>query len=136
MIDISQDTAGLCLIGVGVILLWWAQQPKVVGKFTLRFFSSIVALVGLMVPSSDLISNEYISATVQAICAVALFAYGVKKVFPEVIAITAVGVVVSEVELITAITDSSTQQGLATLLTGGVIVLFSLRKLRAERIPS
>lgn len=56
---------------------------KVVGKFTLRFFSSIVALAGLMIPSSDLISNEYISATVQAICAVALFAYGVKKVFPK-----------------------------------------------------
>ena len=135
MIDISQDTAGLCLIGVGVILLWWAQQPKVVGKFTLRFFGSIVALAGLMIPSSDLISNEYISATVQAICAVALFAYGVKKVFPEVIAITAVGVVVSEVKLVTAITDNSGLQGLATLLTGGVIVLFSLRKLRAERMP-
>jgi hypothetical protein len=65
-----------------------------------------------------------------------LFVYGVKKVFPEVIAITAVGVVLSEVELVTTITDNSGLQGLATLLTGGVIVLFSLRKLRAERMPS
>jgi hypothetical protein len=130
MIGISQDTAGLCLIAVGAVLLWWAQQPKVVGKFTLRFFGSLIALVGLIIPPFDNVSNEYISVAIGVICAVAFFAYGVKKVFPEVVAITAVGVVVSEVKLVTTITDNSTLQGLATLITGALVLILALRNLR------
>jgi hypothetical protein len=118
------------LIAVGAVLLWWAQQPKVVGKFTLRFFGSLIALVGLIIPPFDDLSNEYISVAVGVICAVAFFAYGVKKVFPEVVAITAVGVVVSEVKLVTTITDNSTLQGLATLITGALVLILALRNLR------
>jgi hypothetical protein len=70
------------------------------------------------------------------IFAIALFGFGIKTLFTEVVVISGVGLVVSQIKLVITITDNSGLQGLATLLTGGVIVLFSLRKLRAERMPS
>ena len=133
LIDVQDNAAGFCLILVAALLLWWAQQPKVTGKFTMRFFGSVIALIGLTIPGPSFGSSDYFSVTIVAICAVAFFAYGVKKVFPEVVAVTAIGVVVSEIKLVTSITDESTLQGLATLITGLVVLGLALRNLRRRK---
>jgi uncharacterized protein (DUF983 family) len=78
-------------------------------------------------------SNQSISNAIGMICAVVFFAYGVKKVFPEVVAITAIGVVVSEVKLVTEIISNSTLQGLATLITGILVLALALRNLRRPK---
>jgi len=131
--NINLDSAGFCLVAVAALLLWWAQRPKVVGKFTLRFFGSLVSLIGLTIPPFGDMSNQSISNAIGMICAVAFFAYGVKKVFPEVVAITAIGVVVSEVKLVTEIISNSTLQGLTTLITGILVLALALRNLRRRK---
>jgi len=49
------------------------------------------------------------------------------------VAITAIGVVVSEVKLVTEIISNSTLQGLATLITGILVLALALRNLRRRK---
>ena len=135
VLDIVENTAGFCLVAVGSVLLWFAQKKAVSGKFTLRFFATCIVVVGLISPLPDF-GLSIIGVLISMIFAIALFSYGIKTLFTEVVVISGIGLVVAQIKLVTTITDNSGVQGLATLLTGGVIVLFSLRKLRAERMPS
>ncbi len=135
VLDTVENTAGFCLVAVGSVLLWFAQKKAVSGKFTLRFFAACIVVVGLISPLPDF-GLKIIAVLISMIFAIALFGYGIKTLFTEVVVISGIGLVVAQIKLVTTITDNSGVQGLATLLTGGVIVLFSLRKLRAERTPS
>ena len=135
VLDTVENTAGFCLVAVGAGLLWFAQKTTVSGKFTLRFFATCIVVVGLIFPLPDF-GLDIIGVLISMIFAIALFSYGIKTLFTEVVVISGIGLVVAQIKLVTTITDNSGVQGLATLLTGGVIVLFSLRKLRAERMPS
>ncbi len=135
VLDIVENTAGFCLVAVGSVLLWFAQKKAVSDKFTLRFFATCIVVVGLISPLPDF-GLSIIGVLISMIFAIALFSYGIKTLFTEVVVISGIGLVVAQIKLVTTITDNSGVQGLATLLTGGVIVLFSLRKLRAERMPS
>ena len=135
VLDTVENTAGFCLVAVGSVLLWFAQNKAVSGKFTLRFFATCIVVVGLISPLPDF-GLSIIGVLISMIFAIALFSYGIKTLFTEVVVISGIGLVVAQIKLVTTITDNSGVQGLATLLTGGVIVLFSLRKLRAERMPS
>ena len=135
VLDTVENTAGFCLVAVGAGLLWLAQKTTVSGKFTLRFFATCIMVVGLIFPLPDF-GLDIIGVLISMIFAIALFSYGIKTLFTEVVVISGIGLVVAQIKLVTTITDNSGVQGLATLLTGGVIVLFSLRKLRAERMPS
>ena len=129
------NLAGFCLVAVGAGLLWFARKTNVSGKFTLRFFATCTVVLGLIFPLPDL-GLEIIAVLISMIFAIALFRYGIKTLFIEVVVISGFGLVVAQIKLVTTITDNSGVQGLATLLTGGVIVLFSLRKLRADRNKS
>ena len=135
VLDAVGNLTGFCLVAVGSVLLWFAQKKAVSGKFTLRFFATCIVVVGLIFPLPDF-GPDVIAVLISMIFAVALFGYGIKTLFTEVVVISGVGLVVAQIKLVTTITDNSGLQGLATLLTGGVIVLFSLRKLRADRVPS
>ena len=135
VLDTVENTAGFCLVAVGSVLLWFAQNKAVSGKFTLRFFATCIVVVGLISPLPDF-GLKIIAVLISMIFAIALFGYGIKTLFTEVVVISGIGLVVAQIKLVTTITDNSGVQGLATLLTGGVIVLLSLRKLRAERMPS
>ena len=135
VLDAVGNLTGFCLVAIGSVLLWFAQKTSVSGKFTLRFFATCIVVVGLIFPLPDF-GLDVIAVLISMIFAVALFGYGIKTLFTEVVVISAVGLVVSQIKLVITITDNSGLQGLATLLTGGVIVLFSLRKLRADRVPS
>ena len=132
VINTVENTAGFCLVAVGAGLLWFAQKTTVSGKFTLRFFATCIVVVGLIFPLPDF-GLSIIAAVISMLVAIALFSYGIKTLFTEVVVISGIGLVVAQIKLVTTITDNSGVQGLATLLTGGVIVLFSLRKLRADR---
>jgi len=135
VLDAVGNLTGFCLVAIGSVLLWFAQKTAVSGKFTLRFFATCIVVVGLIFPLPDF-GLDVIAVLISMIFAVALFGYGIKTLFTEVVVISGVGLVVAQIKLVTTITDNSGLQGLATLLTGGVIVLFSLRKLRADRVPS
>ncbi len=132
VLDEVGNIAGFCLVAVGAGLLWFAQKTTVSGKFTLRFFATCIMVVGLIFPLPDF-GFDIIGAVISMLFAIALFGYGIKTLFTEVVVISGIGLVVAQIKLVTTITDNSGVQGLATLLTGGVIVLFSLRKLRADR---
>ncbi|TRZ80022.1 MAG: hypothetical protein D4R92_03905 [Actinobacteria bacterium] len=132
VLDAVENTAGFCLVAVGSVLLWFAQKTNVRGKFTLRFFATCIVVLGLIFPRPDF-GLDIIAVLISMIFAIALFGYGIKTLFTEVVVISGIGLVVVQIELVITITDDSGLQGLATLLTGGVIVLFSLRKLRADR---
>jgi hypothetical protein len=132
VLNAVDTTAGFCLVAVGAGLLWFAQKTTVSGKFTLRFFATCIVVVGLIFPLPDF-GLSIIAAVISMLVAIALFSYGIKTLFTEVVVISGIGLVVAQIKLVTTITDNSGVQGLATLLTGGVIVLFSLRKLRADR---
>lgn len=131
--DISEDAAGFCLFVLAALSLWWAQRPNVKGKFTLRFFASLIAMVGVSIPPSDFGSSQVISAAISLFCAAGFFTYGVKKLFPEVIAITAVAVVFAEIRLASDISDNSTARGSATLLTGAIVLVLAMRNLRRQK---
>ena len=133
IVDVSQDAAGFCLIALSALSLWWAQRSNVRGKFTLRFFASLIAMVGVSIPPSDFGSSQVIPAAIALLCAAGFFAYGVKRLFPEVIAITAVAVVFAEVRLASDISDNSTVQALSTLLTGVVVLSLAMRNLRRKK---
>ncbi len=135
VLDTVENTAGFCLVAVGAGLLWFAQKTTVSGKFTLRFFATCIVVVGLIFPLPDF-GLSVIGVLISMIFAIALFSYGIKTLFTEVVVISGIGLVVAQIKLVTTITDNSGVQGLVILLTGGVIVLFSLRKLRAERTPN
>lgn len=132
VLDEVGNIAGFCLVAVGAGLLWFAQKTTVSGKFTLRFFATCIVVLGLIFPLPDF-GFDIIGAVISMLFAIALFGYGIKTLFTEVVVISGIGLVVAQIKLVTTITDNSGVQGLATLLTGGVIVLFSLRKLRADR---
>ena len=132
VLDTVENTAGFCLVAVGAGLLWFAQKTTVSGKFTLRFFATCIVVVGLIFPLPDF-GLSIIGVLISMIFAIALFTYGIKPLFTEVVVISGIGLVVAQIKLVTTITDNSGVQGLVILLTGGVIVLFSLRKLRVDR---
>ena len=135
VLNAVDTTAGFCLVAVGAGLLWFAQKTTVSGKFTLRFFATCIVVVGLIFPLPDF-GLSIIAAVISMLVAIALFSYGIKTLFTEVVVISGIGLVVAQIKLVTTITDNSGVQGFVILLTGGVIVLFSLRKLRADRNKS